>query len=221
MLRKYGYCLAVDGQGMRAVQLLEQARSLLTKSAPHAFDTGQLQLDLGTAYEAAGRMSEARQAFTAALTDWRAQKASALRLANALERWGRFLLAQNDPNGAASALDEALQISEGHATEAAVLSQAGMAAIAVSSGDARSALSASQRAMDQLGHLEGYFDIRIEPYVWGIRAQALLLAGDLEAARALAGKARDAASAYYAPDAAALIEAERLLRSIPARVSLR
>jgi serine/threonine-protein kinase len=221
VLRKYGYCLAVDGQGMRAVQLLEQARSLLTKSAPHAFDTGQLQLDLGTAYEAAGRMSEARQAFTAALTDWRAQKASALRLANALERWGRFLLAQNDPNGAASALDEALQISEGHATEAAVLSQAGMAAIAVSSGDARSALSASQRAMDQLGHLEGYFDIRIEPYVWGIRAQALLLAGDLEAARALAGKARDAASAYYAPDAAALIEAERLLRSIPARVSLR
>jgi eukaryotic-like serine/threonine-protein kinase len=221
VLRKYGHCLAVDGQGARAVQLLEQAQALLTKSAPHAFDAGRLQLDLGAAYQAAGRIVEAREALKAALTDWKAQKASALRLASVLERWGNFLLTQNDPNGATSAFDEALRMSEGHATEAAVLSQAGLAAIAVSSGDARAALSASQSAMDQLGHLEGYYDIRIEPYVWGIRARSLLLSGETEAARALARKARDAASVYYAPDAAPFIEAEAMLRNIPTRASLR
>jgi serine/threonine protein kinase len=221
VLRKYGYCLAIDGQAARAVQLLEQAQALLTKSAPHAFDAGRLQLDLGTAYQAAGRMAEAREALRAALTDWKAQKASALRLASALERWGRFLLSQKDPNGATSAFDEALQISEGHATEAAVLSRAGLAAIAVSKSDARAALSASNNAMDQLGHLEGYYDVRIEPYVWGIRARSLLLAGEPEAARELARKARDAASVYYGPDATTLIEAEAMLRNIPSRASLR
>jgi tetratricopeptide (TPR) repeat protein len=221
VLRKYGYCLAVDGQGARAVQLLEQAHALLTKSAPHAYDSGQLQLDLGSAYEAAGRIAEARQAFTAALTDWRTQRASASKLASALERWGRFLLSQRDPGGAASAFNEALQVSVGHATEAAVLSWAGLAAIAVSSGDAGAALSGSQNAMDQLGHLEGYYDIRDEPYVWGVRARSLLLAGKPEASRALAQKARDAASGYYAPGAATFIEAEGLVRSIPARASLR
>jgi serine/threonine protein kinase len=221
VLRKYGYCLAIDGQGARAVQLLEQAQVLLTKSAPHAFDSGRLQLDLGTAYQAASRITEARAAFMAALTDWKAQKASASKLATALERWGRFLLSQKDPNGAASAFGEVLRMSEGHATEAAVLSQAGLAAIAVSSSDARGALSASQSAMDELVHLEGYYDIRIEPYVWGIRARSLLLAGEPEAARALARKARDAASVYYAPDAAPFIDVEELLRNIPTRASLR
>jgi hypothetical protein len=48
-----------------------------------------------------------------------------------------------------------------------------------------------------------------------------LLAGEPEAARALARKARDAASVYYAPDAATFIEAEATLRNIPTRASLR
>jgi tetratricopeptide (TPR) repeat protein len=180
-----------------------------------------LQLDLGTAYEAAGRIAQARTAFTVALTNWRTQKAPASKLAGALERWGRFLLAQNDPNGAASAFHEAIQMSEGHATEAAVSSQAGLAAIALSSGDAGAALSNSQTAMQQLTNLEGYYDIRIEPYVWAIRARSLLLAGDHEAASALARKARDAASAYYGPNAATLVEAERVLRDLPSGATLR
>jgi serine/threonine-protein kinase len=221
VLRKYGYCLAVDGQGARAVQLLEQAQALLTKSAPHAFDAGRLQLDLGTSYEAAGRMAEARAAFTAALTNWRSQNASGSKLSRALESWGRFLLTQKDPTGAGLAFHEALRMSQGRTTEEAVLSQAGLAAIAVSSGDARTALSASQNAMDLLGHVEGYYDIRIEPYVWSVRARSLLLAGDYESARALARNARDAASGYYASDSAMLIEAEGLLRNLPTHASLR
>jgi tetratricopeptide (TPR) repeat protein len=220
VLRKFGYCLAVDGQGARAVQLLEKAQALLTKPATRAYVPGQLQLDLGTAYQAAGRITEARQAFMAALTEWRALKASASKLASALERWGRFLSTQRDLNGAASAFDEALRMSDGHATEAAVLSQAGLASIALSNSDARAALSASKHAMDQLGHLEGYYDIRIEPFVWGIHARSLVLAGEPEAGRALARKARDAASVYYAPDSATLIEAEATLQNMPTRASL-
>jgi len=217
VLRKYGYCAAIDGQGTRAVALLERAQALLTKPAPRAYAYGRLQLDLASAYEAAGRVTEARKAFAAALADWRAKNASKLNLAMALERWGQFLISQNDPIGAAAAFDEALQKSEGHATEAAVLSKGGLAAIAVTSGDTRAALSLSKYTMDALDHLEGYYDIRIEPYIWGIRARSLLLAGDHEGARALALKARDAAAAYYWPDAAKLREAEELLQKLATR----
>jgi len=201
VLRKYGYCLAIDGQGARAVALLEQARALLMTSAPHPFDTGQLELDLGSAYQAAGRMSEARAAFTAALTEWRERRAPAAKVASALERWGRFLLSQNDQTGAAAAFREALQLSQARATEAAVLSRAGLAAIAVLSRDAHTALADSSTAIERMGHLEGYYDIRIEPYVWGIRADSLLLAGERDAANVLALKARNANSLYRSPSA--------------------
>jgi hypothetical protein len=49
----------------------------------------------------------------------------------------------------------------------------------------------------------------------------LLLAGDYESARALARNARDAALAYYAADAATLIDAEQLLRNLPTHASIR
>ena len=221
VLRKYGYCLAIDGQGLRAVALLERAQALLTKSAPQAFDAGRLQLDLGTAYEAAGRKTQARTAFTAALTAWKTEGASGSKLSGAFERWGQFLLSEKDPAGASLAFHEALRMSEGHATETAVLSQAGLAMIALSSGDARTALSASQDAMQALDRVEGYYDVRIQPHVWSIRARSLSLAGDFESARTLARNARDAALAYYASDAATLVDDEQLLRNLPTHASLR
>ena len=98
-----------------------------------------------------------------------------------------------------------------------MLSTAGLAALAVSRQDTPGALSLSERAMQGLEHLEGYYDVRLEPYVWGIRARALGLAGELEAARALAQKARDAASGDYSPEAAPLREAEALWRQLATR----
>jgi tetratricopeptide (TPR) repeat protein len=221
VLRKYGYCLAIDGQGARSVQLLEQAQALLETSAPRAFVAGWLQLNLGTAYAADGRISDARKAFSAALTTWGAEAAPASKLALALERWGRFLLVQKDAIGAEAAFNQTLRISAGHLSESAIFAQAGLAAIAVSRGDAHAALGASSLAMDRLSHIEGDYDIRVQPYVWGIRARALLLAGEDEAARALAQRTRDAASLYYAPGSTEVAEADEVLRNSPSRAALR
>ncbi len=209
--RLYGYCLAIDGQGAQSVRLLEQAQAMLKTPASYAFGAGRLQLALGTAYQADGRIANAREAFSAALTTWRTQQAPASLLALALEREGRFLLAQKDADGAEAAFKEALSLAARHPTESAISAQAGLAAIAASRGDADAALESSGRALDQLGHIEGSYDVRIQPYVWGIRARALLLAGDDKAARALAQRARDAASLYYAPDSQEIAEADRLL----------
>jgi serine/threonine-protein kinase len=221
VLRKYGYCLAIDGQGTRSVELLEKAQALLEISAPRAFAAGWLQLALGTAYEASGRIADARKAFSGALKTWGAEAAPASKLALALERWGRFLLAQKEAIGAEAAFNEALRISAGSLSESAVSAQAGLAAIALSRGDAHGALGASSLAMDRLSQIAGNYDIRLQPYVWGIRTRALLLAGDDEAARSLAKRTRDAALLYYAPGNTQVAEADALLRYPPARASLR
>jgi hypothetical protein len=65
--------------------------------------------------------------------------------------------------------------------------------------------------MDQLDHIEGSFDMRIRPYVWSIRAQALLMAGEIDAALPLAQRARSAALLYYAQESPAVAQVERIL----------
>jgi eukaryotic-like serine/threonine-protein kinase len=221
VLRKYGYCLAIDGQGMRSVELLEQAQAVLRRSATHAIDAVHLQFDLGKAYEAVGRIADAREAFSSALNTLQAQKAPPSQLAIARERWGRFLLSQKSADGAELEFRETLRLSSGHISESAVFAQADLAALAVSRDDVRTALEMSNHAMELLNHIEGYYDIRIEPYVWGIRARSLLLAGDGGAARALAQRTRDATFLYYAPDSAAVTEAAASLQNSPNRSSLR
>ena len=219
VLRKYGRCLAIDGQGTRAIPLLERAQSWLEKSSQHPTDVAFLLLDLGKAYEAGGRISEARESFLAAVSAFRALGAPPSQLVLAHEHRGRFLLAQNDANGAASEFNEALRLTKGQIIESTLYAQAGLAAIAVLGGNVHAALDASGQAMDQLTHIHGYHDVRVEPFVWGIRAQALLMAGDYEAARALAKRALDAARLDYAPESTQIVHAEALSQNLSSHPS--
>jgi tetratricopeptide (TPR) repeat protein/tRNA A-37 threonylcarbamoyl transferase component Bud32 len=217
VLRKYGYCLAVDGQGALSAQLLKQARDLLGNSGPHPNDALHLQLDLGRAYQADGRYGEAREVFTGVLNMLQSSQAPPSLTALAYELWGRFLLSQKDWNGAADAFNQVLSLAQGRNTESALYARAGLALAQAARGDVRAALAASAVAMDLLEHIEGYYDVRVEPYVWGVRAQALLSAGDLEAARALAVRTHAAVLRYYAPNSAAFAAADALLKNIPSR----
>jgi serine/threonine-protein kinase len=221
VLRKYGRCLATDGQGARSIQLLERARTLLQTSAPHPADAATLQLDLGKAYEAGGRRAEARAAFLGALGAFQALHAAASQLGVAQERWGRFLLAGNELDGADASFNVALSLAAGQANEFAVYAQAGLAAVAIARGDVQTAQRASGRAMDQLDRIQGFYDIRIKPYVWGIRAQSLLLAGENDAALVLAQRAHEVVLGYYRPGNAAIREADALLQAAATRASRR
>jgi serine/threonine-protein kinase len=210
--RKFGRCLATDGQAERAIPLLEKAQRLLQQSAASAADTVQMQFDLAKAYEAGGRSVEARATYESALKTFTAQGAPAWLQANAHERWGRFLARQNDAHGAAAEFEKALRLSGGRSTEAAVYAQAGVASIALASGDVSGALASSALAVAGMAQIEGNYDVRVRVAVWGVRARALLLAGDADAAREFAQRARDAAGREYAPDAAPIQEAERVLQ---------
>lgn len=214
LLRKYGRCLATDGQGERSIQLLERAQDLLKTSLPRAIDAGHLQIDLGKAYEAGGRTAKARDAYLGAIATMESHKAPASQLATVHERWGRFLLSQKDADGASKEFNEALRLSAGRASESAIYAQAGLAAIAVLRSDVRAASETSRHAMEQLNRIEGYYDIRLEPHVWGIRAQSLALAGDAEGALALAKRQREAVLRYYSPGSAAITEGSALVQNL-------
>jgi len=220
VLRKYGRCLATDGQGAKAVEFLERARALFQQSAQHPPDAAMLQLDLGSAYEAGGRSSEARDAFLEAIRTLETQQAPASWSASAHERRGRFLLAQEDLPAAALEFGETLRLAGNHTTSATILARAGLASVAAIRGDVRAALDESGVAMHQLEQFREIADVRMRPYVWGARARALQLAGDLAPARELAQRARDAALAYFAPDSPAIMRAEALLQSASTGSSL-
>lgn len=212
VLLQYGHCLAYDGQGARSLEILERAQLLLTQSAPDALDEANLELDLGRAYEQSGRVTEARHSYLSAVDTLKSQHAPPSQLAVAHERLGQFFLAQNDMTGADTEFSEVLRLSNGHPRSPAIFAEAGFAAIAVSRRDAAAALAASATALKQLDHIEGNYDIRIQPQVWSIRARSLMLAGDMAQAHALASRARDAAALYYAPGSREVAEAAALLR---------
>jgi eukaryotic-like serine/threonine-protein kinase len=214
LLRKFGLCLATDGQGMRAIQLLERAQALLKTSTTRAIDAGLILSAIGDAYKASGRIADAREAYVAFLRTLEAEAAPAPRLATAHEHWARFLLTLGDDELAYKEFSAALNLSKGELSESAVYAQAGLAAIAVARGNVATALTTSSLAMNQLSHIEGSYDIRIEPYVWGIRAQALKLSGDIQAARILAKRRQDATLLYFSPGSEAVTEANSLVQAL-------
>jgi serine/threonine protein kinase/tetratricopeptide (TPR) repeat protein len=211
VLLQYGHCLTYDGQGHRSIEILQRAQLLLTKSTPDALNEANLELDLGKAYQESGRVADARNSYIAAVDTLKTQRAPASQLAVAHERLGQFFLSQNDTARAYSEFSEVLRLSDGHRWAPAILAQAGLAAIAVARHDASAAAEDSRVAIDQLDHIEGNFDVRIQPQVWGIRARSLMLSGDREQARSLAVRTRDAATLYYSPASREVAEATALV----------
>ena len=195
VLRKFGRCLATDGQGAKAIELLLTAQDLARTAALHSIDGVRLTFDLAKAYEAGGRPEDAANAYREVLDQFRMQ-GSALQRAIAEERFGRFLLRQNELDAAHSQFNTVLRASDA-STEPALYARAGLAAIAIRRGDAKTAMDESERALAALQSLQGFYDVRIEPYVWIVRARALKLRGDQHGAREFAARALHAIRQYF------------------------
>jgi len=217
VLRKFGHCLAVDGQGARAVEILSRAEDWLMQSAPNAVDAADFDLDLGIAYQAAGETSKAHQAFTDALQKLESKRAPPSQLALAHELFGRSLLFNGDLDAASKEFDSALHLADGHPIGPAILARAGLAWIAVQHSDAAAASRMSQTAYEDLANIEGSFDVRIESYVAQVRARSLLLQGKLDTALELATRAENAIGAEYVAQSSTASAARALVAEIMRR----
>jgi len=210
VLRKFGRCLATDGQAARSIELLERAAALLATSRSRANDGAQLQFDLAKAYDGAGRPDAARSAFPAAMKTLEADNAPAARRAELHERWAQFLFNQQELDAADREFNTAILLAADRSIPAAIYAQAGLASLAVAKRDPGLAASTSRLALEKLDHIEGYYDIRIKPYVWSARARALLLIGDRAGAADYAKRVSEAVRRWYSPDSPVIAQSAAL-----------
>jgi serine/threonine-protein kinase len=216
-IRKFGYCLAIDGQGDRAVNLLRKAEFLLKSSDPHPVDLPHFESDLGLAYAVAGKRAEAEKTLLHSIELRKALPDQAPQLAIAHEYLGRIFLSADNLEAATSEFTQAITLSDGRASEAATFAQAGLAAVAIAQNDAKAADKASSAAMSYAASLDGYYDVRVMPYLWQIRARALLLGGDMAGAQDLANNALRLTRRYYDTASTEMSRAEDLVRVIESR----
>lgn len=197
----YGTCLASEGHPQAALPLLEKAETGYQNIKNHEFALRRLRRSLGDAYDRLGRSADARRAFTRALADYEAHTPAASQPLIAMrERWARFLLDQGDVAGAQAQFNQALRDAGTPTWSHVALAQAGQARVALAQGDLPSARAASERALQTWSKLTGFKDMRMQPYLWRVRAAVLARDGDAAGARSLREQALAASQRYDAPE---------------------
>jgi serine/threonine-protein kinase len=127
------------------------------------------------------------------------------------ERWGRFLLTQGEVPAAAAQFREVITQAHGVPLSHAALAYGGLARAALATGDTPAALQASATAVQVFEQVTGFRDVRMGPYLWLIRSEALRASGDRVHAREWAQRALEASRRYDDPAAASISEAQAAL----------
>jgi serine/threonine-protein kinase len=215
----YGACLVAEGRTGVAVELLEGVQKTYLASPGTEVELRRMRRYLGDAYAGAGRPEQARAMLEAALDERIAKDpADYPPLLTIRERWGRFLLAQDDAAGAAEQFREVLSQAHERKLEAVARAHAGIARLALARGDVTAALAGSGNAVDIFEHVAGLHDVRGGPYVWLVHADALLASGDSKGAVQWATRALEASRRYDDPSAASIRQAEAALQAAQANL---
>ena len=196
-----GERFAAEGQPLLAIPLLEAAERSWVLKPPQDFVLRRVRRYLGDAYARAGRSADARRVLQLALADFEShapidsQPVAAMR-----ERWGRFLLDQGEIDAARTQFDRVLSDAADKRWSHVALAEAGLARVALQRGDATAAGRFSEQALQTWSRLTGFRDVRMEPYLWRVRAAVLAARNDAFSAAALREQALAASRRYDAPE---------------------
>ncbi|MEO7325304.1 MAG: serine/threonine-protein kinase [Dokdonella sp.] len=204
----YAGCLAAEGRASEAIPLLEAAQRVYIEKPSVDYELRRNRLILGDAYDRVGRTNEARTMIKASLDERIAKEAPDARtVMDARERWGRFLIDQQDLIGAEAQLREVLAQTHGRKIVTAALAESDLARLAMLRNDLPTALDASARAVESFEHVLGRLDVRSGPAIWLIRSDVLRRHGDLRGARDWAQRALDASRRYDDASATSIVAA--------------
>lgn len=213
----YAACLAIEGRPREAIPALEAALHTYEHMQVEDYDLRRVQLTLGDVYAAVGREADARKAFKAALDDYAAHETpDSIISEKARERWARFLMQAGDARSADEQFRRVIDLDHHRNLAPTALAYSGLAQLAIARHDATSALQLSSEAITTFENVTGLRDVRTGPFLWRIRAEALLLAGDASAARSWAQRALEADRRYDDPASQDIADAEATLRAIDA-----
>jgi len=209
----YARCLTADGNAREAIPILEELERIFRASSPFEFDLRATQGVLGEAYAFVGLPADARRELRASLDGWVAKsERDSYPLLNSREKWGSFLMTQGDLEGADMEFREILLQSHSRNFMPSVRAQIGEARIAIARQNMEAALQNSQTALDMLGNVEGFRDVRLWPEVWVARSEVLRLSQDFSGARQWALRALEASQKYDLPGAISIAKAKDALR---------
>ena len=197
----YGVALAAEGRPALAVPLLEIAERDLIAHPRDDFDLRLVRWRLGDALDRAGRTAEARAALSWSLDDYIAHmKPDQQPLLGMRERWGRFLLDQGDLAAAVAQFDEIVRQAHERKFTQIALAHGDLARVALVQKNVDVALAESAVALDLWDHRQGFYDVRMGPYLQRIRADALAASGQRDEAQRLEDAAWAASEKFDAPE---------------------
>ena len=212
----YAESLVAEGRADAALPLLlsvEEART--AGKVPSKLGAGGVRATLADAYDQLGRAEEARGKLEASLQDLSAKfPAESPVVLQVQERWARFLLDHGDAAAAQARYDEIMAHARDRPYLPVALAHGGLARLALAHNDVPVALTESRLALDGFAHATGVYDVRAEPYLLLIRAQAERRSGDEAAAQASARRALEQSRRYDAPAASAIRDAEAALHPL-------
>jgi len=207
----HGTCLLAEGRAATALVLLRQAEQGHLRQPGFEFDLRRVRRQIGDALDRLGRPDEARPLLAGSLAESQARdRPGSQELAQSRERWGRFLLDHGDAAGAELAFQQVIAQVARPTWVQVPMAQAGLARAALSRGDLAGALDLSQTALQGWDRRSGRFDVRVQPYLWRVRAAVLVAAGDHTGARALRQQALQASQRFDAPDSPTVTRPEHL-----------
>ena len=214
-LSLYAQRLAAQGELARALPWLEAEERFQAQRPDAPFALRLARLNLGDAYAGLARPVDARRLIGAAYADYVAHdpEQSAGRMA-ATERWARLLLDEGDTAEARRLFGAVVSADADRHLVPSINAQAGLARVALATGDKPAALQASAQAIERWAQVQGPRDVRTGPYIARIRAHVLLWVGDGVGARELAASALAQSERYDAPGAASIGEAQALLKQV-------
>jgi serine/threonine-protein kinase len=199
----YGERLAAEGRPALAVPLLESAEREFVEHPRDEFDLRRVRLRLGDALDRLGRNTEARVKLSSALNDYVAHSSPGDQpLLMARERWGRFLLDQGEIDAAAGQFEEVVRQANQRRLSHIALAYGDLARVALLRNDHERALAESAIALDLWEHRQGFYDVRMGPYLQRIRADVLAASGQREIAQQLEDSAWVASQRFDSPESA-------------------
>jgi len=209
----YGSRLSAEGRPQLALRWLKYAERGYKEAPMLHSDINHIHGELGVAYDGTGRVQEARQALRSALDGYLAtSRPDDPVVLQHREMWGAFLLKHGDVLGAGEQFSEILTQAHGRNLAAVALVHGGLALIAIRKHDRDSALQSSTRALDVFERVTGFRDVRMGPYLWRVRAEALLESGDARAAVEWAQRAGDAMDRFSDPASRGRVAVTEILR---------
>lgn len=202
-----GERLAAEGRAAQGLPLLLQAQAAYSRTAQYDFDQRRVQRHIGDALARLGRHEEALATLRSAMAAFEAadppgrQPTAACR-----ERLGRLLLDMGRPQEAQRQLQRVVDEAAVKTWSHVALAQAGLARAALARGALPEAKALSQQALATWDRLTGFRDVRMQAYLWRVRAAVLAATGDTAAAQALRDRALAAARRTDAPDSPTVLQ---------------